>query len=112
MLLDAPLGLLQASLFHEGLGGTLYTWGGVNESMHGSNEKRDSNKGCLGHGDADVLSGQLLPTRCAGPCPPLLPVLVQRVLLLLMLLLLEQCSPACDGAKESHLTACDTSSFA
>ena len=54
---------LQASLFHEGQGGCLYTWGGVNESLYGS-EKRDSNKGCLGHGDADIYAGQLLPTRC------------------------------------------------
>lgn len=30
---------------HEGQGGTLYTWGGVNESVaFGSSEKHDSNK--------------------------------------------------------------------
>ncbi len=40
---------------HEGQGGTLYTWGGVNESVaFGSSEKHDSNKvgrlsGVLGH---------------------------------------------------------------
>lgn len=55
---------VQASFFHEGQGGTLYTWGGVNElCVYGANEKRDSNKGCLGHGEVDVYSGQLLPMR-------------------------------------------------
>lgn len=35
----------QASLVHEGQGGALYTWGGVNESVaFGSSEKHDSNK--------------------------------------------------------------------
>lgn len=66
-----PSLLPQASFFHEGQGGTLYTWGGVNEVVvYGGSEKRDSNRGCLGHGDADIFTGQLLPTRqveCAVP---------------------------------------------
>lgn len=37
--------LSEASLVHEGLGGSLYTWGGVNESVaFGSSDKHDSNK--------------------------------------------------------------------
>ena len=35
----------QGSVLHEGQGGGLYTWGGVNESVaFGSSEKHDSNK--------------------------------------------------------------------
>jgi hypothetical protein len=58
---------LQASVFHDGVGGSLYTWGGVNESVaFGNSEKRDSNKGCLGHGEPDLYRGQLLPVRVGG----------------------------------------------
>lgn len=54
-------------MFQDGQGGTLYTWGGVNESVaFGSSEKHDSNKGCLGHGEADLYRGQLLPARVGG----------------------------------------------
>ena len=51
---SASSSLSDASLFHEGAGGALFTWGGVSESVvfggEGDKEKRDSNKGCLGHG--------------------------------------------------------------
>ncbi|KAL4854190.1 PH [Chlorella vulgaris] len=57
----------ESSVYHDGVGGVLYTWGGVNESVaFGASEKRDSNKGCLGHGEADLYRGQLLPVRVAG----------------------------------------------
>lgn len=65
--LDSCLACLQSSVYHDGVGGVLYTWGGVNESVaFGASEKRDSNKGCLGHGEADLYRGQLLPVRVAG----------------------------------------------
>lgn len=59
------------SLFHEGAGGALYTWGGVSESVvfggeGEAKEKRDSNKGCLGHGYDDLYRGRLLPERVRG----------------------------------------------
>uniref|UniRef100_A0A1D1ZXM7 PH domain-containing protein n=1 Tax=Auxenochlorella protothecoides TaxID=3075 RepID=A0A1D1ZXM7_AUXPR len=59
------------SFFHEGVGGSLFTWGGVNEPVaYGDRqEKRDSNRGCLAHGDADLYTGQLLPCRVATPEP-------------------------------------------
>ncbi|KAL4459113.1 hypothetical protein ABPG75_013978 [Micractinium tetrahymenae] len=57
----------EASIFQDGQGGCLYTWGGVNESVaFGSSEKHDSNKGCLGHGETDLYRGQLLPVRVGG----------------------------------------------
>lgn len=65
--------------YHEGRGGVLYTWGGVNSAVTPScedssiiNHVRDSNKGCLGHGDEDVQLGQLLPKKVRGAllgCP-------------------------------------------
>eukprot|EP00887_Chlorella_sp_A99_P006935 scaffold2.g6935.t1 len=63
-----------ASLYHEGSGGALFTWGGVSESVvfggEGDKEKRDSNKGCLGHGYDDLYRGQLLPERVRGALEP------------------------------------------
>lgn len=61
----AGMGALDpATAYQEGKGGVLYTWGGVNESVaFGDGEqRRDSNKGCLGHGEGDLYTGQLLPT--------------------------------------------------
>ncbi len=49
-------------------GGHLFTWGGaftfvehVKDKKGKITEKKDSNKGCLGHGNTE---GVLLPTRC------------------------------------------------
>jgi hypothetical protein len=60
-----PLAHTQASTYREGEGGALYTWGGVNElvTFGDSKERRDSNKGCLGHGEGDLYGGTLTPAR-------------------------------------------------
>ena len=52
----------------EGKGGRLFTWGGVNEavSFGDGEQKRDSNKGCLGHGEEDLYTGQLFPKAVGG----------------------------------------------
>jgi hypothetical protein len=64
---SAHLAAQQASIYHDGTGGALVTWGGVNESVaFGNSEKRDSNRGCLGHGEGDLYRGQLLPARVGG----------------------------------------------
>ena len=57
------------SCYREGQGGTLYTWGGVSEAVSFGNgeQTRDSNKGCLGHGEQDAYTGQLYPTIVQGP---------------------------------------------
>lgn len=60
--------------YHEGKGGALYTWGGINNGASpqpngaGSSKalSRDGNKGCLGHGECDVHTGQLLPKKVSG----------------------------------------------
>ncbi|KAL4516181.1 hypothetical protein Ndes2526A_g03620 [Nannochloris sp. 'desiccata'] len=66
--------------YQEGRGGSLYTWGGVNEAIAfgdssnssgglgggGGLQRRDSNKGCLGHGEIDLYTGQTVPTRVGG----------------------------------------------
>lgn len=62
---SASSALSDASLFHEGAGGALYTWGGVSESVvfggeGEAKEKRDSNKARRGVLTA-FLSHMLLP---------------------------------------------------
>lgn len=68
--LDHPsfVGAEGIGAYQEGRGGTLYTWGGVNEpvAFGEGGERRDSNHGCLGHGDLDLYTGQLLPMRVGG----------------------------------------------
>lgn len=54
--------------YREGNGGYLYTWGGVNENVVFGDGKgsSDSNKGCLGHGESDIFTGQFLPKLVRG----------------------------------------------
>ncbi|KAK2078213.1 hypothetical protein QBZ16_004081 [Prototheca wickerhamii] len=56
---------VESSFFHEGVGGALYTPVAYGDRQ----EKRDSNRGCLAHGDVDLYSGQLLPCRVHTPEP-------------------------------------------
>lgn len=52
--------LLQVSAVHQGQGGSLYTWGGMNESVvFGSSEKHDSNK-------VSLLAARLVRVRAAN----------------------------------------------
>ena len=66
----------EGGAYQEGRGGTLYTWGGVNECVQFSTTGTGTatatttvatNRGCLGHGEEDVVGGCTLPTRvCIG----------------------------------------------
>lgn len=60
--------VLLLNAYTEGIGGALFTWGGVNEpvAFGDAEERRDSNKGCLGHGSVDLYTGQLVPARVGG----------------------------------------------